>query len=92
MGEEKLNNSQTDHQLPVHERDGENKKDEHRQAAARIERGKGGQHAEDGAGGADAQRLGMRGEPNPAEAAQNAAEQVHGEKMFGAHGALGFGA
>ena len=33
--------------MPGHERDGENKKDEHRQAAARIERGKGGQHAED---------------------------------------------
>ena len=49
-----------------------------------------GEHAEYGARCADAFRPRDGHEPQPAKAAKHAADEIHGQKMLGAHGALGF--
>lgn len=90
-GQQEFDQGEAGDQLPGHHRDGENEEDQEGKLAPGIEGGKGGQHAEDGTGGSDAQGMRLGGEPDPAETAQQATEQVHGQEVLRAHGALGLG-
>ena len=78
-GEHEFDEGESRDELPGHQGDGENEKDQEREAPAGIQGGEGGENAVDGAGGADAQGMGLGREPDPAQAAEHAAEQIHGQ-------------